>query len=145
MCALSSAFCKSCLVFLITTSSLKFKKCVRKSFRLHVSGLPSTIANVLKPKELSIWVFLYSCLFTVSGSTPFLKSIDTLIPSLLDSSLISLIPSIFFSLTSWAILSFKTDLLTWYGIEVITSLSLPFFKLSIAISPLILNEPLPLL
>ena len=61
-------------------------------------------------------------------------------PSLLDSSLMSLIPSIFFSLTSCAILSFNTDLLTWYGIDVITNLSLPFFKDSEDTSPLILNE-----
>ena len=141
--ALSSAFFKSNLVFLITTSSLKVKKLDKKSFKLHVWGFPSTIAKVLKPNELSIWVFLYNCLFIVSGSTPFLKSIATLIPSLLDSSLISLIPSIFFSLTNWAILSFKTDLFTWYGIEVITSLSRPFFCCSIEISPLILNDPLP--
>ena len=46
-----------------------------------------------------------------------LKSMATLIPSLFDSSLISLIPSIFLSLTSCAILSFKADLLTWYGID----------------------------
>ena len=54
MCALSSAFCKSNFVFLITTSSLKLKKLDRKSLRLQVSGLPSTIASVLKPNELSI-------------------------------------------------------------------------------------------
>ena len=58
ICALSSAFCKSNLVFLITTSSLNDKKFVKKSFKLHVSGLPSTIANVLNPNELSICVFL---------------------------------------------------------------------------------------
>ena len=112
MWALSSAFCNSNLVFFITTSSLNVKKFVKKSFKLQVTGFPSTIAKVLKPNELSICVFLYNCLFTVSGSTPFLKSIDTLIPSLLDSSLISFIPSIFFSLTNWAILSLSTDLLT---------------------------------
>jgi len=100
MCALSSAFCKSNFVFLITTSSLKVRKFSKNSFKLQVLGFPSTIAKVLKPKELSIDVFLYSCLLIVSGSTPFLKSIATLIPSLFDSSLISLIPSIFFSLTS---------------------------------------------
>ena len=111
--ALSSAFLRSNFVFFITTSSLKLKKWDKKSFKLHVWGLPFTIASVLNPKEVSIWVFLYNCLLTVSGSTPFLKSIDTLIPSLFDSSLISFIPSIFFSLTSWAILSFKTDLFTW--------------------------------
>ena len=54
MCALSSAFCKSNLVFLITTSSLNVKKLAKKSFKLQVSGLPSIMANVLKPKEVSI-------------------------------------------------------------------------------------------
>ena len=56
--ALSSAFWRSNLVFLITTSSLKDKKLVKKSFKLQVFGFPSTIAKVLKPNELSIWVFL---------------------------------------------------------------------------------------
>ena len=56
--ALSSALSKSNLVFFITTSSLKDRKLDKKSFRLQVSGLPSTIAKVLKPNELSIWVFL---------------------------------------------------------------------------------------
>ena len=54
ICALSSALFKSNFVFLITTSSLKFKKLLKKSLRLQVCGLPSTIAKVLKPKELSI-------------------------------------------------------------------------------------------
>ena len=58
ICALSSAFFKSNFVFFITTSSRKVKKLVKKSFKLHVLGLPSTIANVLNPKELSIEVFL---------------------------------------------------------------------------------------
>ena len=49
---------KSNLVFLITTSSRNFKNCSINSFRLHVLGLLSTIANVLKPKELSIDVYL---------------------------------------------------------------------------------------
>ena len=31
---------------------------IKKSFKEQVFGLPSTIARVLKPKELSIWVFL---------------------------------------------------------------------------------------
>ena len=111
MWALSSAFCNSNFVFFITTSSLNVKKFDKKSFRLQVSGFPSTIAKVLKPNELSICVFLYNCLLIVSGSTPFLKSIDTLIPSLLDSSLMSLIPSIFLFLINSTIFSFKTDLL----------------------------------
>ena len=141
--ALSSAFFKSNFVLLITTSSLNERKFSKNSFKLQVLGFLSTIANVLKLKELSIDVYLNNCLLTVSGSTFDLKSIATRTPSRLDSSLISLIPSIFLSLTSSAILSFKTDLFTWYGIEVITKRSLPFFCCSIFISPLILKEPLP--
>ena len=49
ICALSSAFFKSNFVLLVTTSSLKFKKSSRNSFRLQVFGLLSTIAKVLKP------------------------------------------------------------------------------------------------
>ena len=113
MWALSSGFFKSNLVFLITISSLNFKKFSKKSLRLQVFGLLSTIAKLLNPKELSIDVYLYNCLFTVSGSTLLLRSIATLIPSLFDSSLMSLIPSIFLSLTSSAIRSFKIDLFTW--------------------------------
>ena len=113
MCALSSAFCNSNFVFFITTSSLNFKKFSKKSFKLQVFGLLSTIAKVLKPNELSMDVYLYNCLLIVSGSTLDLKSIATLIPSLLDSSLKSLIPSIFLSLTSWAIFSISKDLFTW--------------------------------
>ena len=58
MWARSSALFRSYFVFLITTSSLNDKKLVKKSFRLQVFGFPSTMAKVLKPKELSIWVFL---------------------------------------------------------------------------------------
>ena len=93
-------------------SSRNLKNSEINSFRLRILGLLLTIARVLNPKELSIVVNLYNCLLTVSGSTAFLSSITTLIPSLLDSSLISLIPSIFLSLTSWAILSMRLDLLT---------------------------------
>ena len=57
MCALSSAFWRSNLVFFMTTSSLKDKKFVKKSFKLQVLGFPSTIAKVLKPNELSICLF----------------------------------------------------------------------------------------
>ena len=89
-----------------------------------------------------MFVSLYNCLLIVSGSTPLLSSITILIPSLFDSSLISLIPSIFLSLANKAIFSFKIDLLTWYGIDFIIKIDLPFFFSSNSISPLILNEPL---
>ena len=54
----SSAFLRSNFVFFITTSSLKLKKFSKKSFKLQVLGLLSTIAKVLKPKELSTDVYL---------------------------------------------------------------------------------------
>ena len=44
ICALSSAFCRSTLVFFITTSAPRDKKFVKKSFKLQVFGFPSTIA-----------------------------------------------------------------------------------------------------
>ena len=100
ICALSSAFFKSNLTLFKTVSSLNFKNSDMNSFKFKILGLLFTIARVLNPNELSIFVNLYSCLLTVSGSTPLLKSITTLIPSLFDSSLISDIPSIFLSLAS---------------------------------------------
>ena len=112
MCALSSAFFKSNFTLLITVSSLNFKNSAINSFKFKIFGFLFTIARVLKPNELSILVNLYSCLLIVSGSTAFLNSITTLIPSLLDSSLISLIPYIFLSRTSCAIFSINTDLFT---------------------------------
>ena len=113
MWALSSAFFKSNLVFLVTTSSLNFKKDSKKSFKLQFFGFWSTIAKVLKLKEDSNDVYLYSCLLTVSGSVFLFKSIATLIPSRFDSSLISLMPSIFLSLINSTILSFNVDLFIW--------------------------------
>ena len=112
ICALSSAFFKSNLILFKTVSSLNFKNSEINSFKFKILGLLFTIANVLKPNELSIFVNLYNCLRIVSGSTAFLNSITTRIPSLLDSSRISLIPSIFLSLTSCAIFSIKIDLFT---------------------------------
>ena len=85
---------------MITVSSLNFKNSEINSFKFKILGLLLTIAKVLKPNELSILVNLYNCLLIVSGSTDFLNSITTRIPSLLDSSLISLMPSIFLSLTN---------------------------------------------
>ena len=92
MWALSSAFCKSNFIFLVKVSSLNLTNSEINSFKLKIFGLLSTIARVLKPKELSMLVNLYSCLRIVSPSTPFLNSMTTLIPSLFDSSLMSLIP-----------------------------------------------------
>ena len=56
--ALSSAFFKSNLTLLITVSSLNFKNSEINSFKFKIFGLLFTIASVLKPKELSIFVNL---------------------------------------------------------------------------------------
>ena len=84
ICALSSALFKSNLIRFKTVSSLNFKNSDINSFKLSIFGLLLTIAKVLKPKEVSILVSLYNCLLIVSGSTDFLNSITTLIPSLLE-------------------------------------------------------------
>ena len=84
----------------MTVSSLNFKNSDINSFKFSIFGLLSTIAKVLNPNELSMLVNLYNCLLTVSGSTPFLNSITTLCLPYWNSSLKSLIPSIFLSLTN---------------------------------------------
>ena len=56
MCALSSAFFKSNLILFVVVSSLNLTNSAMKSFKFKILGLSSTIANVLKPKELSMLV-----------------------------------------------------------------------------------------
>ena len=73
ICALSSVFFKSNFILLTTVFSLKSTNSEINSLRFRTFGLPFTIAKVLKPKEDSIEVSLYSCLLIVSGSTPFLN------------------------------------------------------------------------
>ena len=58
MCALSSVFLRSNLMLLRTVFSLKETNCEINSFKFSIFGFPSTIANVLKPKEDSILVSL---------------------------------------------------------------------------------------
>ena len=58
ICALSSAFFKLNFVFLVTTSSLNFKKDSKKSFKLQFLGFLSTMAKVLKLNEDSNEVYL---------------------------------------------------------------------------------------
>ena len=82
---------------------------------------------------------------TTSGTSPFFSSTTTLIPSLSDSSLISPMPSSFFSFTSSAILSSILALLTINGISVIIIASLPPFISSIAVLPLTYTFPWPVL
>ena len=80
MCALSEAFLRSNLILFVKVFSLKSTNSDINSYKLRIFGFPSTIANVLKPKEDSIDVNLYNCLFTVSGSTFLLRSKTTRIP-----------------------------------------------------------------
>ena len=56
--ALSSAFFKSNLTLFKTVVSLNLTNSDMNSFKLSNFGLFSTNANELKPKELSIFVFL---------------------------------------------------------------------------------------
>jgi len=56
ICARSSAFFKSNLTLLITVSSLNFKNSEINSFKFKIFGLLSTIASVLKPKEVSMLI-----------------------------------------------------------------------------------------
>ena len=110
ICAFSKALFKSNLILFVNVISLKSTNSDINSFKLSILGLPLTMAKVLKPNDDSIAVSLYNCRLTVSASTFLLRSNTTLTPLWLDSSLISLIPSIFLSRANSAILSFKTDL-----------------------------------
>gem|GEM_PF-2845243 len=87
-------------------------------------------------------VVLYSCIKILSGSIHFFSCITTLILSLLDSSLISVIHSIFLSTTSSQIFATKVDLLTMYGISVIT-IFFHDFNSSTLCFPLHTIPPLP--
>ena len=80
-----------------------------------------------------------------SGTASLFVSITTRIPSLSDSSLRSVIPTIFLSLTRSAIFSTKFALLHWYGNSVITTLSFPVFEDSMCARALILILPRPVL
>ena len=67
----------------------------------------------------------------------------TLVPSLLDSSRRSVIPSIFFSFTSSAIFMIRLALFTIYGSSVTTILFFPFGIVSILLTALTLILPRP--
>ena len=75
ICALSWALFKSNLIFFVKVFSLKSTNSDINSFKFSIFGFPSTMANVLKPNELSIEVNLYNCLLIVSGSTFFLNQL----------------------------------------------------------------------
>ena len=97
----------------VTTS----RRCARKAsmicLRLSSRGWPSTSATRFMPKVSCSCVSLYRLLSTTSGSSPRLSSNTARMPDLSDSSRISEMPSIFFSLTISAMRSSSARLLTW--------------------------------
>ena len=83
---------------------------------------------------------------TTCGFASLFSSITILtLCSLSDSSLISEIPSILFSLAKCAIFSINFALLTWYGSDVTIILCLLFDISSISVSALIIIFPRPVL
>ena len=114
---LSLAFLSSNFVLFKTTSFLCFKNSWRISFRLSTLGWPSTKTVKFIPNDCSSWVCAKRLFSKTSTDSPFFTSITILSPSLSLSSLISLIPSIFFSLTSSAIFSRVLALFTMKGIS----------------------------
>lgn len=112
ICALSSDFLSSNSVLFIITVNLCLTYSSINLNRFNVRGTPSTSASIIIPNVSSSWVFLYKRFTIILGSTSFLISITTLIPLLSDSSLKSVIPSIFLSLTSSTIFSISLDLFT---------------------------------
>ena len=103
-------------------------------------GLFLSMAKRIIPKVVLNGVSENKLFKITLGSSFLFGSITILIPSLLDSSLISEIPFIFSSLTRSAIFSINLLLLTWYGISVIT---IAFVSVSTKALPLNLIIPLP--
>ena len=113
------------------------------SYRLSTFGWLSTNASIITPNVSCNCVCLYNWLSIMLGLTSLLNSMAILIPSLSDSSLKSVIPSIFLSLTSSAIFSISFALLTMYGSSVTTILFLPLFIGSILVTALTFILALP--
>ncbi len=141
--ALFLALSRSKRDLLKTTSFLCSIKSCRYSFKSRLLGRLLTTARKLIPKELSRAVCLYRLFITMSERIPFLRSITILIPFLSDSSLRSLIPSTFFSLTRAAIFFNNFDLFKAKGISVITKDSNPLDFCSVLNFALILILPRP--
>ena len=143
---LSFAFFKSYLVLFVMMSFLCLTKASSISLRLTSFGCPSTNTVKLIPNDCSNWVWAKRLFSKTSTESPFRTSMTTLRPSLSDSSLISVMPSIFLSLTSSAIFSSILALLTMKGISLIINDCLPdFSSSSIEVLDLVWIIPLPVL
>ena len=142
-CALSLALSRSNLVRPVITSSLNSTKEEMNSLIFINFGLPLVKARELTPYELCKDENLYNLFSTTCEITPFFNSTTTLTPCLSDSSLKSLMPSIFLSLTNSAIFSSNNDLFTWYGISEKTIDSRSFLNSSISYFACTTIEPRP--
>ncbi len=109
----SRAFFSSNTVRRVTTSRRWPTNASIMSFRFSRRGWLSTSATMFMPKLSCSWVCLNRLLSTTSGSSPRFNSTTTRMPSLSDSSRMSEMPSIFFSVTSSAMRSSSDFLLTW--------------------------------
>ena len=100
MWALSLARLRSYSVRRTTTCSRKAMKFCSAALSVIVSGVPPTSASMLAEKVLCIAVSLYRLFSTTMGCTPPRSSMTTRIPTRLDSSRISDMPSMRLSLAS---------------------------------------------
>ena len=110
--ALSFALLSSKIERRVTISLLCAINALKIDFRFINFGIPLSIATMLIPKTVCISVSLYKLFSITSGTSPRLSSTTIRIPSLSDSSLRPVIPSIFLSLTSSAILVMSLALFT---------------------------------
>ena len=115
------------------------------SLMLSILGTPSTRASMIHPNVSWSCVCLKSWLSITLALTSFLSSMTTLIPSLEDSSLISVIPSILLFLTRSTIFFIRSDLFTIYGSSVTTMRCFPLFIVSISVIARTFILPRPVL
>ena len=115
------------------------------SLMLSILGTPSTRASMIHPNVSWSCVCLKSWLSITLALTSFLSSMTTLIPSLEDSSLISVIPSILLFLTRSTIFFIRSDLFTIYGSSVTTIRCFPLFIVSISVIARTFILPRPVL
>ena len=90
-------------------------------------GWPPSIARSVTPKPVCICVCAYRLFSTTWAIASRFSSMTIRMPSRLDSSRRSLIPSSRFSRTRSAICSTSFALFTWYGISVTTIVSRSVF------------------
>ncbi len=113
MWARSSAFSSSNFVRRVTISFRYSRYWISTSLRFSMRGTLFTRASIITPKVVSICVWLNNWLRTICEFASRFSSMTTRIPLRSDSSRRLLIPSIFLSLTRFAIVSRSCALFTW--------------------------------